>query len=64
MPGRLFFATWPAATPRLKGKRIVSQNEIDSIVCKWIYELLEDKLEVQDVITNTHRELEELCKRL
>lgn len=54
----------PPIPPRLKGKRIVSQNEIDSIVCKWIYELLEDKLEVQDVITNTHRELEELCNRL
>ena len=41
----------------------MSQNDIDAVVCKWVYELLDEKLEVQDAIFHTHAELEELVKR-
>lgn len=51
--------TKPTIPPKCKN-RIIPQNEVDSIVCKWIYELLDDKLEIQEAITNTHMELENL----
>lgn len=54
--------TMPTIPPRLPNKKILSQTDIDSIVCKWAYELLDDKMEVQDAITNTHRELVELAQ--
>lgn len=56
--------TEPVVPPHLKNRAIPAQSEIDSIVCRWVYELLDDKLEVQEAITNTHRELEELIEKL
>lgn len=55
--------TKPTIPPTLSNGRVVPQYEIDEIVYKWICRLLEDSLEVQDTITNTHRELEELFQR-
>ncbi len=51
------------APPDLGNNTIVSQNEIDAIVCKWFYELLDDKIEVQEAIVNTRIELEQLVER-
>lgn len=55
--------TKPTLPPVLGNHSIVSQNDIDAVVCKWVYELLDEKLEVQDAIFHTHAELEELVKR-
>lgn len=52
--------TRPTIPPKLANNKVVPQYEIDEIVCKWIYKLLEGTLEVQETITNTHQELEQL----
>ena len=55
--------TKPTLPPKSKNNTILSQKEIDSIVCKWIYPLLDEKIEVQEAITRTHSELEILAAR-
>lgn len=55
--------TQPTIPPTLANGRVVPQYEIDEIVCKWIYELLENSLEIQETITNTHQELEKLINK-
>jgi len=47
----------PTLPPRLENNKIIPQNEIDSIVCKWIYKLIDEEIEVQEAITSTHQEL-------
>lgn len=59
----LYYSTYQYAKPTLPpryGSHIISQNKVDAIVCKWIYKLIDEETEVQEVISNTHRELEEL----
>lgn len=59
----LYHSTYQYCKPTIPPKyrnRIIPQNEVDSIVCKWIYELLDEKLEIQEAITNTHIELENM----
>lgn len=50
----------PVISPRLPNNKVVPQYEIDEVVCKWICELLESRLEVQEAIIQTHKELEDL----
>lgn len=52
--------TKPTIPPELENHSILSQNDIDAIVCRWVYALLDEKIEVQDAISNTHTELEKL----
>ena len=53
----------PTLPPRLENNKIISQNEIDAIVCNWVYKLIDEEIEVQEAIINTHKELEELVNR-
>ncbi len=53
----------PTCPPKLSNNKVVPQYEIDEIVCKWIYKLLEAELEVQEAVTKTHEELETLVER-
>lgn len=55
--------TKPTIPPRLSNSKVVPQYEIDEIVCKWIYKLLDEELQVQDTITNTHKEIESLVEK-
>lgn len=55
--------TKPTIPPELDNHTILSQNDIDAIVCKWIYKLLDEEIEVQDAIANTHMELEKLAEQ-
>ncbi len=55
--------TRPTVPPDLGNHTILSQNDIDAIVCRWVYELLDEKIEVQDAIAKTHAELEILAKQ-
>lgn len=55
--------TRPTVPPDLGNHTILSQNDIDAIVCRWVYELLDEKLEVQDAIAGTHAELENLVRQ-
>lgn len=63
----LYHATYkytkPTLPPKSKNNVILSQKEIDAIVCKWIYPLLDEKIEVQEAIFRTHSELEILASR-
>ncbi len=56
--------TRPTLPPRLKNGVILSQNDIDAIVCKWIYKTWDEGIEIQDAITNTHLELEQFTASL
>lgn len=56
----IYTSTTPTVPPKLANNRVIPQYEIDEIVCKWIYKLLETDLEIQDAITNTHLELKSL----
>lgn len=55
--------TKPTLPPDLGNHAILSQNDIDAVVCKWVYELLDEQIEVQDAIARTHEELNGLVKR-
>ena len=53
----------PTLPPRLENNKIIPQNEIDSIVCKWIYKLIDEEIDVQEAITSTHQELNVLVQK-
>ena len=58
--GSIYESTKPTIPPKLSNGKVIPQYRIDNIVCKWIYKLLETDISVQDTISNTHKELEEL----
>lgn len=43
--------------------RVISPNDIDDIVCKWLYKLLRGEIEIEEVLLQTQFELERLIKR-
>jgi ABC-type glycerol-3-phosphate transport system substrate-binding protein len=45
-----------------ENKTIVSENKVESIICKWFYEVLEDRIKPADAVTNAHKELENLLQ--
>ncbi len=51
----------PTLPPNLPNHTVLSQNDIDAIVCRWVYELLDEKIQVQDAISNTQADLEALA---
>lgn len=50
----------PIVPPNLGNGAVVSQNDIDAVVCKWVLALLSGKLDVSEAISCTHQELEAL----
>ncbi len=54
--------TRPMLPPVLRHGRIVSPNAIDAIVCKWAYRMILEDCEIQDILSGTQRELEELLQ--
>ena len=52
--------TEPTMPPTLPNGRVIPQYEIDDVICKWVYALMDTEMEVLDAIKNTHQELEEL----
>lgn len=52
----------PMVPPYLGSHAVLSQNDIDSIVCKWVYELLDGQIDVSGAIWQTQRELEQLVE--
>lgn len=50
--------TKPTVPPKLSNNVVIPQHEIDEVVCRWISKLLDYELEIQEAITETHRELE------
>lgn len=55
---------YPYAKPMLpnisRGSKVVSPNDIDAVVCKWLYRLLENTVSIENSIKETQKELEEL----
>ena len=43
---------------RIIHDQFTQKYEIDEVVCRWISKLLDYELEIQEAITETHRELE------
>lgn len=52
----------PTMPPTLPNGKVIPQYEIDDVICKWVYELMEDKVEVLEAIQNTQKDLEELVE--
>ena len=46
--------------PSRDNHAILSQNDIDAIVCKWVYRLLDGQIDISDAIGQTQAELERL----
>lgn len=56
--------TKPIITPNMGKYTAISQKEVDSIVCKHIYNLLDEKTDVTTAIENTQIDLEKYLKLL
>ena len=58
---------YPYAKPMLpnisRGSRVVSPNDIDEVVCKWLYRLLDGSVSAEYTIKNTQREIQDLVTR-
>lgn len=54
--------TRPQTMPETPSGHIVPSGKVDRIVCKWAYRLIADEMDMQDAITHTHKELEELIE--
>ncbi len=55
--------TEPTLPPTLSNGRVIPQYEIDDVICKWIYKLMETEIQVMEAIKNTHQELEGLAEK-
>ena len=55
--------TEPTMPPMLPNGKVIPQNEIDDVICKWVYNLMETEMEVMDAIKNTHQDLERLVEK-
>lgn len=56
--------TKPIISPSMRKYNTISQMDIDAIVCKQLYELLDEKIDVTTAIENTHQNLELYLKQL
>lgn len=52
--------TKPVVPPHKKGKQIISQDQIDSILYRWAKELIDDRMDVTQTIQQTQQDLEQL----
>ena len=52
--------TKPIIMPELSNGRIVPADSVNEILCKWTYKMIKDEIEVQEAITEIHRELKEM----
>ena len=52
----------PILPPTLKNGKVIPLIEIDQIVGKWVYKLLDKEIEIAEAIKCTHQELEELVQ--
>lgn len=53
----------PILPPTLENGKVVPLREIEEIIAKWLYILLDTHIEVQEAIRNTHLELEKLIEQ-
>ena len=48
---------------RLLNNKVIPQWEIDEVVCKWLYKLLDSEIEVRETISETQKALQILAKQ-
>lgn len=53
----------PMMPPVLQNGKVIPLHEIDDVIAKWVYQLMDTDMEVIDAIKNTHRDLEELVEK-
>ncbi len=53
----------PIMPPVLKNGKVIALNEIDEVICKRLYQMMESDVEIVDVIKQTHSDLEELVMK-
>lgn len=56
--------TKPIISPNMGKYNAISQMDVDTIVCKQLYELLDEKIDVTTAIEKTHLDLEAYLKQL
>ena len=55
--------TKPVIPPKLLNNKVIPQWEIDEVVCKWLYKLLDSEIEVRETISETQKALQILEKQ-
>lgn len=55
--------TKPIIPPKLCNNKVIPQWEVDDIVCKWLYKLLDSEIEVHETIVETQKALQLLAKK-
>lgn len=60
----LYQDVYPNAAPMLpsiyKGNTVISPNDVDNIVCKWLYAMLDGNEDIEEILAGTQQELETL----
>ena len=63
----LYQEVYPNAAPMLpsisKGKRVISPNDVDDIVCKWLYAMLDGNENIEEILAGTQQELSTLLEK-
>jgi multiple sugar transport system substrate-binding protein len=50
----------PITPPFISNNKFIPQNKIDAIISKWLYKLIADEISIDDTVSNTHTELNQL----
>ena len=62
----LYQEVYPNAAPMLpsicKENNVISPNDVDDIVCKWLYAMLDGNEDIEQILSNTQQELEMLLE--
>lgn len=63
----LYQKVYPYAAPMLpsvrRGSKVLSPNDVDDIICKWLYTLLEGSTDIEAVLAATQEELQALLRQ-
>lgn len=63
----LYQEAYPNAKPMLpsicKADKVISPNDVDDIVCKWLYDMLDGNEDIEQILAATQEELTELLRQ-
>ncbi len=64
----LYQEAYPTAQPMLpsvcKSNDVISPNDVDNIVCKWLYSMLDGNDDIEQILSSTQSELQTLLAQL
>lgn len=55
--------TKPITPPKLCNNKVIPQWEVDDVVCKWLYKLLDSEIEVHETIVEIQKAVQLLAKK-